>query len=73
MVLSKARFVGPLPHIYIGESIIEYKAKTRFLGVTLDQNLNWIPHLQEVIESFANKLSLLKKSEFLPRHVCESF
>ena len=35
--------------------------------------MSWIPHLQEVIKSFANKISLLKKSQFLPRHVCESF
>ena len=26
MLLSKARLIGPLPAIYIGESIIEYKA-----------------------------------------------
>ena len=68
-----ARPIGPLPAIYIGKSIIEYKATARLLGVTLDQNLSWIPHLKEVINNFANKLSLLKKSKFLPSHVCESF
>ena len=65
--------MSPLPAIYIGESIIEYKAKTRLLGVTVDQNLSWIPHLQQVVKSFANKLSLLKKSRFLPCHGCGSF
>ena len=65
--------MGLLLTIYIEESIIEYKAKTRLLGVTVDQNLNWIPHLQEVVKSFANKLSLSKKSRFLLSHVCESF
>ena len=59
--------MGPLPAIYID------KAKTRLLGVTVDKNLNWIPILQEIVNSFANKLSLLKKSRFLPSHVCESF
>ena len=59
--------MGPLPAIYID------KAKTRLLGVTVDKNLNWIPNLQEVVNSFANKLSLLKKARFLPSHVCESF
>ena len=73
MLLSKARLIGPLPAIYIGKSIIEFKATARLLGVTLDQNLSWIPHLKEVIKNFANKLSLLKKSKFLPSHVCESF
>ena len=66
MLLSKARLIGPLPAIYIGKSIIEYKATARLLGVTLDENLSWIPHLKEVIKNFANKLSLLKKSSFCP-------
>ena len=73
MLLSKARFRGPLPAIYIGEFIIEYKAKSRLLGVTLDKNLSWIPHLQELIKNFASKLSLLRKSKFLPSLVCYSF
>ena len=50
----KTRLMGPLPAIYIGESIIEYKTKTRFLGVTVNQNLSWVPHLQDVDKSFAN-------------------
>ena len=66
MFLSKAQLIGPLPAIYIGNSIIEYKATARRLGVTLEQNLSWIPHLKEVIKNFANKLSLLKKYKFLP-------
>ena len=52
MLLSKARLMGPLPAM----------AQTRLLGVIVDQNLSWIAHLQEVVRSFANKLSLLKKS-----------
>ena len=54
-IRQKARLMGALPAI--GESIIEYKAKTRLLGVTVDQNLSWIPYLQEVVKSFANKLT----------------
>ena len=37
-------------------------------GFLVDHHL-----LQEVIKNFANKLSLLKKSKFLPSLVCESF
>ena len=65
----KTRLMGPLPAIYIGESIIEHKTKTRFLGVTVNQNLSWVPHLQDVDKSFAN---VLKKSRFLPNHMCKS-
>lgn len=71
MVFSKARLVGPLPANYIGNYVIEYKVKIRLLGVTLDPNLNRIPHLQEHIKSFANKLNLLKNSRFLHKHVCD--
>ena len=73
MLLSKARLIGPLPSIYIGTSIIEYKATARLLVVTLGQNQSRIPHLKEVIKNFANKLSLLKKYKFLLSHVSESF
>ena len=73
MLLSKARLIGPLPAIYIGKPIIEYKATARLLSVTLDESLSRIPHLKEVIKNFANKSSLLKKSMFLPSQVCESF
>ena len=52
MLLSKARLMDPLPAV----------AQTRLLGVIVDRNLSWIPHLQEVVRSFANKLSLLEKS-----------
>ena len=34
---------------------------------------SWIPPLKEVIKNFVNKLTLLKKSKFLPSHVSESF
>ena len=72
MLRSKARLRGLLPAIYIGEFIIEYKAKSRLLGVTLDKNLSWIPHLQEVIKNFANKLSLLRKSSIFYQVLCAS-
>ena len=35
ILLSKARLIGPLHAIYIGNSIIEYKGTARLLGVTL--------------------------------------
>ena len=40
MLLSKTRFMGPLPDIYIGESHMEYKTKAKLLGVPVDQNLS---------------------------------
>ena len=35
MLFSKARLIGPLPAIYIGRSIIEYKATARLLALSI--------------------------------------
>ena len=61
MLLSKARLIGPVPAIYIGNSINFFPGllNTRLrpdLGVTLDQNRSWIPHLKEVIRNFAKNI-----------------
>ena len=52
--------------------IVPSLSEVNLSGVILDQNLSWIPHLKEVIKKFAKKLSLQKKSKFLPSHVCKS-
>ena len=39
----------------------------------MDENLGWVPHTQELKKSFTNKLSLLKRSRFLPNEVLEDF
>ena len=49
MLLSKARLIDPLPAIYISNSLLmNTRLGARRLGVTLEQNLSWIPHLKEV-------------------------
>ena len=42
---------------------------TRLLGVTIDEKLNWTRHIFEVKKGFVNKLKMLKRSRFLPRHI----
>ena len=64
--------MGPLPAIYIGESIIEYKVKTQS-GFYSRSKSQLDTSSAKVVKSFANKLSLMKKSRFLLSHVCESF
>jgi len=56
VLLWKAQLIIPLPVIYIGNSITEYKGTARLLGATLDQNLSWIPHVKEVIKNVAKNI-----------------
>ena len=61
--------MGPLPPLLLGDSTLRYVAKTRLLGVTVDDNLTWVPHVLDLKKSFASKLELLKRSRFLPKDV----
>lgn len=49
--------------------MISWVTKSRLLGMAVDDKLSWLPHVQELKKSFANKLNSLKKSDFLPRSV----
>ena len=73
MLMTRSNFIGPIPSVSIGGSLITWVERSRLLGVTVDNKLTWSPHLLEVKKSFANKLNLLKKSRFLPRSVLEKF
>ena len=73
MLMTRSNFIGPIPSVSIGGSLITQVERSRLLGVTVDNKLTWSPHLLEVKKSFANKLNLLKKSRFLPRSVLEKF
>ena len=71
MLLSKTNTMGPTPPVTIGGCLAKLVNKLTLLGVTVDDRLTWSPHLSEVKKSFANKLNLLRKSNFLPKSVLE--
>ena len=73
MLICRGNITKSLAPIIIGDSAIKWVNKTRLLGMTVDENLGWVPHTQELKKSFANKLSLLKRSRFLPKEVLEDF
>ena len=66
-LIYKGSFTGPLPPIYLGGNNLEWVAHSRLLGVTIDHKLGWSTHIKELKKNFANKLSLIKKSRFLPK------
>ena len=73
MIISKKTIMGPLLPLLLGDSTLRYVAKTRLLGMTVDDNLTWVPHVLDLKKSFASKLELLKRSRFLPKDVLKKF
>ena len=73
MIISKKTIMGPLLPLLLGDSTLRYVAKTRLLGMTVDDNLTWVPHVLDLKKSFASKLELLKRSRFLPKDVLIKF
>ena len=73
MIISKKTIMGPLLPLFLGDSALRYVAKTRLLGMTVDDNLTWVPHVLDLKKSFASKLELLKRSRFLPKDVLKKF
>ena len=71
MIINRKKFMGPLTPISIGGNIIEYKENSKLLGVYIDNKLNWDTHIDKVYKQFSQKLSILKKSKFLPTKVLE--
>ena len=64
MLLSRSRFVGPLPGLKFGNCYIEQVTSSRCLGVQVDHELKWNVHVSELIKSFSQKLSLLRSLYF---------
>jgi len=55
IVLSKHRFVGPLAKVELGGKIIEIVHSSKCLGLTIDQNLTWETHIQNISKGFSQK------------------
>ena len=73
MLLCKKDIIGPVPPTLLGNAVLRYVTKTRLLGMTVDNRLNWVPHVLHLEKSFANQLELLKRSRFLPTDVLLKF
>lgn len=48
LLLSKQRFIGPLPPLKYGEKCFELKSSCKCLGVTIDSNLSWQEHTKSL-------------------------
>lgn len=51
MIISKKTIMGPIPLLLLGDSVLRYLTKTRLLGMTVDGNPTWVPHVLDLKKS----------------------
>ena len=73
MLIYKQNFIGPLQQLRSGKGYVKWVTYTRLLGVTLDNKLSWIKHLTDLQKTYASKLALLNRMNFLPQDALEEF
>ena len=50
--------------LYIRNTLIERKSSTKFLGVIIDENLNWKEHIHAVASKISKSIGVISKSRF---------
>ena len=73
MVVSTTPFIGPLKPLKWGEDVIRYVSSTNCLGVTIDDKLSWSQHIASVRSAFNAKVKMLRRINFLPTSILETF
>ena len=59
-----------IPNIVIGSEPIERVAEFNFLGLTIDENLDWNPHLQKISNKVSRTLGVMcRLKNYLPVHI----
>ena len=69
MILSRSRFIGPLPPVRFGQGFVKFVNSTTCLGVTIDDQLNWSTHLNLIKKRFNSKVAALRRMRHLPSKV----
>ena len=67
LIISKKRFVGPLMNVELCGKSIEIVRSSKCLGVTLDDELKWDDHVQNVCKSFSQKVKRLYQMRNMPK------
>ena len=65
MVFGKTKGVSDNCHIYINDVELEQVSSTKFLGVYIDDKLNWHKHILHVENKIAKSLSIMYKVKYL--------
>lgn len=73
MITHKRDFTGPLQQLRIGKGFAKWIKSTRLLGITLNHKLSWATHLKDLQKTYASKLALVSRINFLPQEALEEF
>ena len=68
MIFSRSKVELPTPLLILGK-LIERKQEARFLGVIVDESLNWTKHIKTIQSKMARYIGIMYKlKKFLPLH-----
>ena len=59
-----------LHKLEINGNIIERERVTKFLGVLLDENLSWKPHINTIKNKISKNIGLLYKARYIIKEKC---
>ena len=65
MILSPKQFIGPLNKINMDGELVSIVTKTKCLGVTIDDKLQWNDHLSSITKFFSVKIKKLYSMRML--------
>ena len=71
--MSKKPVFGPFPPVTIADKPVNFVLKSKCLGVTIDSDLSWHDHTNDVCSKFNAKVKMLKRMKSLPSHSLEAF
>ena len=67
IIISKQRFIGPLPKIEINGKDIAVVQSSKCLGIAIDQDLSWETHVEIISKNFSGKIKKLFQMRSIPK------
>ena len=67
MIFSRSRNIELPEPLIISDTLVEHKRKARFLGVIMDESLNWSSHVKAIQSKMSCYVGIMYKiKKFLP-------
>ena len=72
MLITQNKINKELFKLFMDGEEIQQVNDTKYLGIYLDENINWFAHLQKLHVKVMSKLAVLRRlSKFLPKNILE--
>ena len=72
LILSKNKFIGPLPKLNLDGKKVNIVESSKCVGVTIDKNLNWNIHVRNIAKSFSSKVKKMYQLRMMPKSTLSS-